>query len=950
MYRSLNRVPRCCAASWLMVVALVSGAGPVAAQSGEAVVLLPGGDSSSAIRTGEPLQISILETSSLGMTLVASVDRAAVEAIGGDEPRSYAALVAVPPVPLEALEVLEVGYVPRGTSTPVTRPWDGATSATAKSQLVSLEDLGWMRSQRIARLVVNPWVIEPAADGTPKLLSITAVIRFSQAVTPPGGAATVESASFEQVFAGGLNGPENSGMYRGTPPIPDAEPRAILPDPSVEHVVLHVAERGMVAVTGLDLRRAGIDLAAIHPDRLRLFHLGRELPIRVTGGTAGCDESTTVLFYAPGVPPEQRAFSPYDVFALSWTQVAGERMAARPARLGDDARDGGSFTVSRHIESDLVEESGTWYWCRLSAEKGAPDSRFVVIPDAQSLVPGETMEIRLALRGMTDVPTSPVDHHVRVIVNNRWTRDLTWDGAIPYLMIDELPSDVLFVGDNVVEIQLPGDLEVFADQVLLDWLELRYPTWGENRPTFEFTAEAPAERGLFEYQVYRIRGQAVSVFDLTEPLHPVALEAPDVRREGLDSVVFQHDWVDDAPRRFAVVVDARMQRPLAISYHPGGVDLVSESNGADLLIVAHPDVLPGLAPLVEHRRAQGLRVTVVSTEDVFGAFGHGFATPEAIRDLVRHAFRHWQPPAPSFLLLVGDATSDPLDHLGYGTRNLVPAFNRTRGAYPSDVWFSLVTAGDDLPDLHVGRLAVSSAAEAATVVDKILGWERDRDGGSGRRNALLVSDDDPGGRFVTQSARVAERLRPFGFSIRELSITSLELGQELPLTDRIERTHEELFPELSAAVNRGVGLLEYFGHGGYRVWAHEQLLDARPGARQIEQLKNRGRLPVVLSFSCLTTAFDNPRYDTIAERLVNSKLGGAVAFFGSSGNTMNPRPWTVGDAMAALSARGTTPRIGTALTLARLEQVRRNGIRSTTPIDSDLLIGDPSMVLDFGLD
>jgi hypothetical protein len=624
-------------------------------------------------------------------------------------------------------------------------------------------------------------------------------------------------------------------------------------------------------------------------------------------------------------------------------------MATRPALLGDNPQDPGNIEVAKVVENDLIREGDSWYWYRLSAEKDSPDSRFLVLRDAQSLVPGTTAEIQLKLLGLTDDPESRIDHHVRVVVNNRWVRDLRWKGAIPYLLIEKLPPDLLYPGDNVVEIHLPGELDVFADQVLVDWLEIRYATWGETRQVFEFTARPPREPGLYEYEIYNQRGRRIVVFDLTDPMQPVEIIGPVVRREELDSVVFHQQWEDREPRTFAIAAEDRIAAPERLVFHTGSTDLLAPPRGADLIVISHPDLVAALGDLVEHRKAQGLRTTVATTDEVYAHFSHGFVSPTAIRNYAKHGFVNWPAPAPSFLLLVGDASSDPLDRLGHGSKNLLPAYVSPRGGYAADRWFALLTEGDRLPDISVGRLAVNTAGEAKTVVRKILEYERDERTEPWRNRVLLIADDDPVGRFFVKGEKTTEILTPLGYRTQELSIRSLGLAPELSLPDRIAAIGSRLFPQVRDAVNRGVGIMQFFGHGGPRIWSHEHVLDARESTRQVEQLTNRERLPLVLSYSCLTASFDNPRFDTIAERLVASPAGGAVAYYGSSGNTRTLRGWSFAVAAAGISSEGASGRLGAALAVAQLEKSRVAGARRNAPVDSGLLIGDPALVLDLDL-
>ncbi|MBN2008191.1 hypothetical protein JW960_02470 [candidate division KSB1 bacterium] len=59
----------------------------------------------------------------------------------------------------------------------------------------------------------------------------------------------------------------------------------------------------------------------------------------------------------------------------------------------------------------------------------------------------------------------------------------------------------------------------------------------------------------------------------------------------------------------------------------------------------------------------------------FKLTGHscfGIKNPRAIKDFLRYAYENWQVPAPTYVLLFGDASYDYLDYLATGRRDDVP--------------------------------------------------------------------------------------------------------------------------------------------------------------------------------------------------------------------------------------------------------------------------------------
>jgi hypothetical protein len=896
---------------------------------------------------GAPLVVDVLASDGQGVTLSARPD-GAVRA--ETTPLSYAALLGLPPGPLPTVTVHRVSWTPAGGREVESREWGGQPG----TGLATLEPLGWLRHQRVGRLVVRPAAIDPEAGTIPRLASITLRVDYPRPVEP--GDPFPDSPAFEQVLRHALVNAESARSFRTEMQRAAPDPSLLVPDPSAEHIVLTTdGKGGLCAVTGSDLARAGVDVETVDPDALRMWHLGEELPLLIIPDGARSLDDATILVSVPEVPEAYSGRSSTNVLGLTWGNEAGLRMRRRPALIGGEPEVVEGVETVRTIGEDRVRVDHDptigerWFWHRLTAERAAPDSRFLVVPDLELVVPGSTAHLELTLYGLTNPPEPGPDHHLRVVVNNRWRKDFTWEGRGPHTVSEAIPSDLLVEGDNVVEVCATGELEVFADHILVDRLVFRYPTFGASGGVFTFT-DSRAEDGLYEYHVHGRRGGAVRVLDVTDPGRPVNLtDVPSVR-EAHELVRFQAELQAHAARSFVVTADGSIPGPVLVEHRPAGPDPIGTPRHADLLVVVHPSLRPALTPLLEHRRRQGLDVVVLTTDEVYAHFSHGYPSPHAIRTLAETAVRDWPRPAPSFLLLVGDASDDPLGRLGYGARDLVPTFVPDAGGFASDAWFAVVSGDDGIADLAVGRIAVSSADQLGAVVGKIIAHEG-RDGDrSWRRRALVVADDDPSGRLADEAQTLVAHLDGLGFEPAALLLDDLQLDPALAANERIARTAAAFAPRVREAIETGNGLVHYLGHGGPRVWGHEHILDARPSSPDVDSLTNAGRLPVVLSFSCFNLRFDTPRYDTIAERLVNAPAGGAVAFWGSSGSS-NPVPrWSVAEAVRDAGGDGEPLRLGMAFALATLDRMRAHGVVAGAPPDDNNLIGDPSLVLGIELD
>ena len=161
-------------------------------------------------------------------------------------------------------------------------------------------------------------------------------------------------------------------------------------------------------------------------------------------------------------------------------------------------------------------------------------------------------------------------------------------------------------------------------------------------------------------------------------------------------------------------------RPVEIS------SLRDTTNQADWILIAPRDFLPAAQELVDHRQAQGLSARAVALEDVYDSFGFGEVSPEAIHYFLAFAYHHWTPPAPRYVLLLGEASSDPKGFLtGPPRKDLLPT-PLVKSSFlwaPSDLLYASLNGEDLLPDIAIGRLNANSIAEAQAALQKILDFE-----------------------------------------------------------------------------------------------------------------------------------------------------------------------------------------------------------------------------------
>jgi hypothetical protein len=205
---------------------------------------------------------------------------------------------------------------------------------------------------------------------------------------------------------------------------------------------------------------------------------------------------------------------------------------------------------------------------------------------------------------------------------------------------------------------------------------------------------------------------------------------------------------------------------------------------------------------------------VVDVADIFDEFSYGLTSAEAIRDFLSYAYTSWQPPAPQYVLLVGDGNYDFRENLQLGIINHVPAYLRFTpymGETVTDEWFVKISGNDAVPDLYIGRLPAQSAAEAAIMVNKILTYETTPNDKTWQKNTLLIADNP------------VEAYEASFETMNEEAAMLLPASMNVPVKGYLNDylTAATLRDEIKATINAGTLIVNYSGHGSHQRCAGE---------------------------------------------------------------------------------------------------------------------------------
>jgi hypothetical protein len=752
--------------------------------------------------------------------------------------------------------------------------------------------------------------------------------------------------------------------------------------PSISHACsgsLHVElrEAGVYTLDHAAIVAAEPGLDGCASADLELTRAGDEVPIRIVGDKDGRFAAGARIEWV-GEPlhgPESwyNPFATFNVYLLSAVSGEHERMrefAAAPANAV-----AAPLLRRVHLEQQELlvrldratmkpgDEPDFWQWAKLTnADAQWFEIRFDLDDLARPDRASTTAVVTLALRGMSNIPRragkvdETPDHVVELVLNGEPLPTLEWDGRDEERMQVELPLASLEATGNTLALRTPKrnnrawpDKPV-VDVVVLNWADLVYPIGGDlDRGKAPF--EAAGEGGSRAIEV--LRGESGNVAFYSD-----AGEFRLADASGGDRIRF----MATEGATIHVVADEDLRRPARVR-KVAASNLRAAEPGFDYLMISHPNLMEAVQPLAEFHRQRGMRVAVVSVDDIYDQFHAGISHPAAIRDFIAWGREHWQV-KPRYVLLVGTASFDlrhaidssynehqvqdprtgtgkvqrtdtallaEFPHPGEAVpdRNLIPTWQypSPQGQSATDNPYVALGESDFHPTIAIGRFPVVTPEDVAAIVRKTIDYATHPAPGAWRSKVMFITNESK--HFHRASDRIAEDIERQGFTAEKVYASADE-------ADNLQ--HQAT---IKSNLNDGSLLVHFLGHGGRFIWR-----SGPPDFRKnhdlftlddVSALHNGNRLPMVLSMTCYSGSFDNPNSDTIGERFLREPDRGAVAVLAASWSNA-PSATFSKDLVDRLLQPGM--RIGDAIVAAK------GNSRDRVLVETYNLFGDPALVLD----
>ncbi len=361
--------------------------------------------------------------------------------------------------------------------------------------------------------------------------------------------------------------------------------------------------------------------------------------------------------------------------------------------------------------------------------------------------------------------------------------------------------------------------------------------------------------------------------------------AVDIRRQLLaEGAKFSASGAKDRPNEYVFVNTAARDFPTVRSLGRVANQNLHALSAADLVIVSAPAYLKEANRLAEYRRSHdGLQVTVVTPQEIYNEFSSGGQDVTAIRLLMKKL-------QPRYLLLLGKGN---FDNQKIDRQYFLPCYETDNSLAETsscvcDDYFGFIEDGEggnlsgnrynidnESLDIGIGRLPVSTQAEAKDAIDKIIAYSNNRYQGNWKSRLCFLSDDDKEGdsynAHIRHNDQLIARLEKAGH--KEYAMQKIYLPAYKQTSTASGTDYPDAKKEFLESLKQGVLLVNYAGHGNTSSITHEEMMTSAVAS----QLSMR-YLPVWVTASCDVGRWDNDD-QSLGEHLTLNPNGGAIAMF-----------------------------------------------------------------------
>ena len=349
----------------------------------------------------------------------------------------------------------------------------------------------------------------------------------------------------------------------------------------------------------------------------------------------------------------------------------------------------------------------------------------------------------------------------------------------------------------------------------------------------------------------------------------------------------------------------------------------AKSEVGEMLVICPAAYVETIQPFVAWKNQKGIKTHLETTENI----------GDSAKFLKKYIQNYYvDNPSLLYLLLVGDA--EDLPAYTYG--------NFESDEYWSDTYYGQLSDNDYYNELFVGRFS-GSPKEVKTMVDRTLEYEKNPSPGDWMTRAIGIASSQglgmgDNGESDWQHAR---KIRTSLLATDYTYVYEFYDGNQ----GEADSSSNPSNLEIVAAIDSGVGLLNYTGHGDT-----QNFVTSNFNSSDIQQTSNFGKYPFVISVACNNGKFVNTTClaETWLRATKDDKTTGAIGVCGSSILLDWAPPMQTQDEIVRLlgssdpTIRKTT--LGALFNNGQYSMLEKYGQDGEDVVQTWLFFGDPSTV------
>lgn len=663
-----------------------------------------------------------------------------------------------------------------------------------------------------------------------------------------------------------------------------------------QYFKIQVVKDGVYRVYASQFISANVPINLVNANHIQIFHNGEEQYIYINGinsdGTLGVNGY--IEFYGEKnrgtdeydfydspesmINPEISFYNDTATYFLTWNYSNGNRRMSVSNETDFD-----SHIANRQdycIRHKRANYAGKYYAGNtrsfITQSEGWMDATELnqsglskTIATAGVFASGPDTEIEVAVGGInaSNSPTYYAIHHLTVGLQGTTYIDTIYRGYEFIRKKFTVPSSAM-TASTVLAFKTDNDGN---DKNAVSYIDINYPhNWNfENANAFAFTlpTNVADSRDYLEITNFAAGNEAV-LYDLTNHERITTTE-------GTIKALVGHT---DTERLMLLVGSEGYQTPAAIkkvSTDNKFIDYISRMPSADYIIVTHSKYISVCEQYAQYRIATGYKAYVADVAQLYDQYAYGVGrNPAAIRRFCKAIYEAF--PSEKFLFLVGRSleASQFKSNVSNATYTTVPS----AGQPASDQLFTVGIGGTTVEPLFAtGRLAVTSAAQLITYLNKVMTYES-AEPALWNKEILHFG----GGINISEQSRIEAYLDSYKDVIEDTLYGGSVHTFLKNSSAAVSTTNSDSIDNL---INNGVSVMMFFGHGSSTTFDHE--------IESPDFYTNEGKYPFMIGNSCYVGAIHSTT-NTLSDIWVKSPKG-AIGFMSSmdQGNTSYLHTYTL---------------------------------------------------------